>query len=613
MRRRGSDLPRAPAGPGYATPVSAASDPALAPCTLILTADDALRAAFAKLLQARGHRLEFAPELTLTPRTDVRLAVVDDRCLPAGVELRAVFADPDTVVLAVTGDETKAAALLAAGAMDFLVRPFSGAGLAARLDAVERKLALLEDRREAEAGARESHRTLETLIGNLPGIVFRCLNDPSWPMEFVSDGCLELTGYPAEDFVSGRVHYGTIIHADDRELVWQTVQAAIEARRPYRTSYRVITAQGEPRWLWEQGQGVFGMGGQLLAIEGFVNDVTALRRTQSELEEREELLETLLAVTTSAYVLCDSDGKIVYVNLAAQTWLKAADARLIGAQFSEFLADQPSELREAIARGRDALFTVEQPGSEFAAYHLVQRHIQMGGRPHTAFTVKQLTHELARQEVEVWKKVLRLIAHEIGNTLAPISSLLHSARLINDADARDARLDRIIDTIEERAKHLGEFLRGYTQFARLPRPRIEAIKWRSLFDRLIDLVRFELIARHEDLNALAHIDRSQIEQALINLLKNAVEAGGTAEGVAVKLVRVEGGYELQVLDRGPGIPPQLMSKVLLPFYSTKRTGSGLGLALCREIVEAHAGSLRIEAREGGGTVVTCWLPDPPQA
>ena len=590
--------------------MSVARDPALASRTLVLTADDALRAAFAKLLQLRGHRLEFAPELPAQPWTGVRLAVVDDRCLPPEADLRALFIDPDTLVLAVTGDETRAADLLQRGAMDFLVRPFSGAGLAARLDAVEGKLALLGRRREAEAGARESHRTLATLISNLPGIVFRCFNDPQWPMEFVSDGCVELTGYTAEDFVSGRVAFGSIIHPDDRTQVWQAVQAGVDERRSYRTTYRVATAQGEPRWLCEQGQGVYRGAGELLAIEGFINDVTALRRTQGELEEREVLLETLLAVTTNAYVLCDDAGKIVYVNPAAQTWLKAADARLIGASFSEFLADQPSELREAIARGRDALFTVERPGSEFEAYHLVQRRVQMGGRPHTAFTVKLLTHELARQEVEVWKKVLRLIAHEIGNTLAPISSLLHSARLINDADARDARLNRIIDTIDERAKHLGEFLRGYTQFARLPRPRIEAIKWRSVFDRLIDLVRFELIAHHEDLNALAYVDRSQIEQALINLLKNAVEAGGTADGVAIRLTRVEGAYEVQVLDRGPGIPPELMSKVLLPFYSTKRTGSGLGLALCREILEAHAGSLRLEAREGGGMVVTCWLPDP---
>jgi two-component system nitrogen regulation sensor histidine kinase NtrY len=577
----------------------------------VLTADDALRAAFAKLLQARGHRLEFAAELPAQPCSGVRLAVIDDRCLRDDGELQAVFEDPDTLVLAVTGDEARAATLLARGAMDFLVRPFSPAGLAARLDAVERKLALLERRREAEAGARESHRTLATLISNLPGIVFRCLNDRSWPMEFMSDGCAELTGYSADDFVSGRVSYGAIIHPDDRNTVWNAVQDAVARRSGYRTQYRLLTAQGDARWLWEQGQGVYGPDGELIAIEGFVNDVTALRQTQIELEEREVLLETLLAVTTTAYVLCDSEGTIVYVNLAAQTWLKEPDARLIGAKFADVLADQPGELRDAITRGRDALFTVEAPGSEFEAFHLVQRNMQMGGRPHTAYTVKRLTHELARQEVEVWKKVLRLIAHEIGNTLAPISSLLHSARLINAAEARDARLDRIIDTIEERAKHLGEFLRGYTQFARLPQPRIEAIKWRSLFDRLIDFVKFELIATPADLNALAHIDRSQIEQALINLLKNAVEAGGTAEGVAVRLQAAEGGYEVQVLDRGPGIPPELMSKVLLPFYSTKRTGSGLGLALCREIVDAHGGSLRIEAREGGGTVVTCWLPNAP--
>ena len=97
------------------------------------------------------------------------------------------------------------------------------------------------------------------------------------------------------------------------------------------------------------------------------------------------------------------------------------------------------------------------------------------------------------------------------------------------------------------------------------------------------------------------------------MFNGITKAGGTDTGVAVRLARAEGGYEIQVLDRGPGIPPALMSKVLLPFYSTKRTGSGLGLALCREIIEAHGGILRLEAREGGGTVVTCWLPDPPPA
>lgn len=590
--------------------MSGARDPS--PRTLVLTADDVLRAAFAKLLQARGHRLEFAAELPAGPHAGLRLVVADDRCLPPATPFAVLFEDPDTLVLAVTGDETLAAPLLARGAMDFLLRPFSAAGLAARLDAVERKMALLERQRLAEDGARESHRTLATLISNLPGIVYRCRNDRAWTMEFMSGGCLDLTGYSAEEFVSGRVDYGSIIHPDDREQVWEAVQSGVGQRRAYRATYRVHTRQGEERWLWEQGQGVYGCDGELVALEGFVTDLTALRRTQSELEEREVLLETLLSVTTSAYVLCDSAGKIVYVNLAAQTWLKS-DTALIGAQFSDMLADQPPELREAINRGRDALFTLERPGGEFEAFHLVQRGVQVGGRPHTAFTVKHLTHELARQEVDVWKKVLRLIAHEIGNTLAPISSLLHSARLINEAEARDARLARIIDTIEERAKHLGEFLRGYTQFARLPRPRVEALKWRTLFMRLSDLVRFELIATPADLNAIAHVDRSQIEQALINLLKNAAEAGGPPEGVAVRLTAAEGGYEIQVLDRGPGIPPEQMSKVLLPFYSTKRTGSGLGLALCREIVEAHGGNLRIEPREGGGTVVACFLPDAPAA
>lgn len=579
---------------------------------LIVVGDAGLADALASVLQGRGHtsRIEVDLEVALACLADVDVVVLDERVAPdpaaAFARVRR-FAGPDTALLAVTGDESRAEALLAAGASDFLVVPCSLAQIVGRLAAVERDVSIRAGRRAAERQRQESHRALATLIANLPGVVYRCANDQDWTMHFISEGCTDLTGHTPDDFMSGRVRFGEQIHPDDRERVWEQVQQAVAQRRPFRLQYRLGEDQ-KIRWIWEQGQGVFAPSGELVAIEGFITDMSELRRTQLELEEREVLLETLLAVTTTAYILCNGEGAIVYANLAAQTWLKLPDSRLVGARFAEVLTALPEELRDAVGRGRDSIFTVDHQNGDFEAYHLVMRNLQIGGRPHIAYAFKRLTRELARQEVEVWKKVIRLIAHEINNTLAPISSLLHSARLINAAEARDARLDRIIDTISERSKHLGEFLKGYTEFARLPRPRLEAVKWRQLIDRLEDLVQFQLDAAPEDLNTVSAIDRSQIEQALINLLKNAVESGGPIEQVALRLRTSSEGDEIQVLDRGPGIPPELLSKVLLPFYSTKRTGSGLGLPLCREIVEAHGGSLRIEAREGGGTAVIIFVP-----
>ncbi|MCY1062201.1 ATP-binding protein [Nannocystis sp. SCPEA4] len=586
-------------GPNH--PVTA-SDLHATPAVLVVTRDPAVLDDLHSLLRARGRPVVHISDLaTGYDRARIGLTILDT-CDLVGVE--AALAELPRPILAVTDDDSRAEALLGAGASDFVVLPCSRAVLSARIAAA---LKLRERVPGHTPALSDSQGSLQTLIANLPGVVYRCANDVDWSMLFVSEGCYDLTGYAPEEFTSGRVHFLGLIHHEDRDRVRAQIDQAVAERRPFRVTYRLHTAAGACKWLWAQGQGVFD-DNNLIALEGVITDLSELRQTKLELEEREVLLETLLAVTETAYILCDEHGAVDYANLAAQTWLKLPDSRLVGARFADLLTALPNELREAVGRGRDSIFTVDHQGGDFEAYHLVMRNVQISGRPHTAYAFKRLTRELARQEVEVWKKVIRLIAHEINNTLAPISSLLHSARLINAAEARDARLDRIIDTISERSKHLGEFLKGYTQFARLPRPRLESTKWRSLIDRLDELVQFKIDAAPEDLNTVNAVDRSQIEQALINLLKNAVEAGGPPEEVTLRLRAHREGDEIQVLDRGPGIPPELLPKVLLPFYSTKRTGTGLGLPLCREIIDAHGGNLRIEAREGGGTAVILWLP-----
>ncbi|PCC75676.1 PAS domain S-box-containing protein [Nannocystis exedens] len=577
-----------------------AADPHVSPAVLVVTRDPALFDDLHSLLRARGRPVVHVTDLTTGyDRARIGLTILDT-CDLVGVE--EALAQLPRPILALTDDDGRAEALVGAGASDFAVLPCSRAVLSARISAA------LKLRERVVPALSDSQGSLQTLLANLPGVVYRCANDPEWSMQFISEGCYDLTGYAPDEFTSGRVHFAGLVHHEDRDRVREQVQQALADRRPFRVTYRLHTASGACKWLWAQGQGVLDAAGEPMAMEGVITDLSELRQTKLELEEREVLLETLLAVTETAYILCDEHGAVDYANLAAQTWLKLPDSRLVGARFADLLTSLPNELREAVGRGRDSIFTVDHQGGDFEAYHLVMRNVQISGRPHTAYAFKRLTRELARQEVEVWKKVIRLIAHEINNTLAPISSLLHSARLINAAEARDARLDRIIDTISERSKHLGEFLKGYTQFARLPRPRLESTKWRSLIDRLDELVQFKIDAAPEDLNTVNAVDRSQIEQALINLLKNAVEAGGPPEEVTLRLRAHREGDEIQVLDRGPGIPPELLPKVLLPFYSTKRTGTGLGLPLCREIIDAHGGNLRIEAREGGGTAVILWLP-----
>jgi diguanylate cyclase (GGDEF)-like protein/PAS domain S-box-containing protein len=143
----------------------------------------------------------------------------------------------------------------------------------------------ITERRQTEKALQESQRILFTLMGNLPGMVYRCKNDQDWNVEFASEGCYELTGYLPSDLTQKKVSYGRqIIHPDDQGPVWNDVQAALKENKPFQLIYRIKTATGEERWVWEQGRGIFSREGQLLALEGFITDITDRKRTEEILQ-----------------------------------------------------------------------------------------------------------------------------------------------------------------------------------------------------------------------------------------------------------------------------------------------------------------------------------------
>ncbi len=148
---------------------------------------------------------------------------------------------------------------------------------------------------EIEEELRESRRRLSTLMSNLPGMAYRCLNEPHWPMIFVSEGCEELCGYSSEELVSGEVIWESLLVPDDRQWLWDSVQAAVSERRPFEIEYRIRHRDGSSRWLWEQGRGVF-RDGELEALEGFITDVTARKRAEEELREVDRRKDQFLAV-----------------------------------------------------------------------------------------------------------------------------------------------------------------------------------------------------------------------------------------------------------------------------------------------------------------------------
>ncbi len=157
----------------------------------------------------------------------------------------------------------------------------------------------ITERKLAENARRESERRLATLMGNLPGMAYRCRNDKNWTMEFISEGCRALTGYAPQDLIDNRtLAYADIIIPEDRDMVWQTIQQALQKKEPFRLEYRAKTADGDEVWFWEQGRGIFSQEEELLALEGFVADITEHKKAEKTLRDSDRMKSEFVSMAS---------------------------------------------------------------------------------------------------------------------------------------------------------------------------------------------------------------------------------------------------------------------------------------------------------------------------
>jgi nitrogen fixation/metabolism regulation signal transduction histidine kinase len=331
------------------------------------------------------------------------------------------------------------------------------------------------------------------------------------------------------------------------------------------------------------------------AVDLVMHEINALgdtlQRQRTEAVESTALLQSVMGAIDVAVFALDMDGKLMLVNTAAE--------RLVDQPASRLLGRDAQQLRLAAYLTGETPRLIDRPfGPESGRLELRRSTFRRDGKPHQLLVFADLSRALREEEQQAWQRIVRVLSHEINNSLTPIKSIAHSIRRMLSRVPNLPRGDEIqegLSLIETRSGSLGRFLRAYAQLARLPKPQQRPVQIGPIAHRIAELEnRLPVkVAASDDVEINA--DPDQIEQLLINIVRNAVDATLETGGrVFIDWKSDDGALQLTVEDEGPGLPDT--SNLFVPFFTTKPAGSGIGLALSRQIAEAHSGTLVLENR-----------------
>ena len=510
----------------------------------------------------------------------------------------------------------------------------------------------ISQRKQAMEALKESQRQIATLLGNLQGMAYRCLNDKNWTMEFVSEGGIELTGYDPTDLVCNHtISYNSLIHPEDREIVWDKIQPALQKKQSFQVSYRIITKDKKEKWVFEQGIGIYSNEDKLLALEGFITDITERKHAEFEIRKLSRSIEQ----SPTIVVIVNLQGNIEYVN--PQFY------KVTGYSPDEIIGKNPRVLKSGNTPKSvyTSLWKTITAGKEwYGEFQNRKKNGELYWELANIFPLKddhgKITHFIGmKEDITVRKKMvedlllakekaeesdrlkssfLANMSHEIRT---PMNAIIGFSQLLSDVGVSDEERNHYISLIQNSSNDLLGLIDDIIDISKIEAGQIKIFKSQYFVDNILnelyDSYNQILITKKNKSNLkliynkpeggqhiVLYTDIDRFKQIIRNLISNALKFTDT--GIVEFGFQVDHSQKYSLLcfyvkDTGIGIAADKLEIIFDSFRqaSVSNTkiygGTGLGLAITKKMVELLGGNIWVESAPEQGSTFYFTLPYQP--